>query len=127
MVLVVPLFTEIGLRRLARGLLGSGIKLSFLRKNGSQGLLGALQRVLAKIMFVLQVVPGFSDRLWGGCAALYGAAVPWQGISYLCKGTGSQRGLYAGLQRASINGNDWRCVVSALLVSELSRKGSMWP
>lgn len=44
---------------------------------------------------------------------------------YLCKGTGSQRGLYAGLQSASING--WRCVVSALLVSGLSRKGSMWP
>lgn len=46
-------------------------------------------------------------------------------VTYLCKGTGSQRGLYAGLQRASING--WRCVVSALLVSGLSRKGSMWP
>lgn len=54
-------------------------KLSPLTKNGSQGLLGALQRVLAKIMFVLQVIPGFSDRLWGGCTAMYGVHWAWQG------------------------------------------------
>ena len=53
--------------------------MSALRKNGSQGLPGALQRVLVKIMFVLQVAPGFSDRLWGGCAALYGGHWAWQG------------------------------------------------
>lgn len=70
--LVVPLLTEIGLRGLVRGLLGSGIKLSSLRKNGLQGLLGALQRVSIKIVLTLQMVPGFSDRLWGGCAALCG-------------------------------------------------------
>lgn len=40
--LAVPLLTEIGLRGLVRGLLGLGIKLSSLMKNGSQGLLGAL-------------------------------------------------------------------------------------
>ena len=61
--LVVSLFTEIGLRGLVRGLLGSGIKLSSLRRNGSQDLLGALQRILAEIMLVLQMVPNFSDRL----------------------------------------------------------------
>ena len=61
--LVVPLFTEIGLRGLVRGLLGSGIKLSYLVMNGSQGLLGALQRVLAEIMLVLQMVPGSLDGL----------------------------------------------------------------
>lgn len=48
-------------------------------KNGSQSLLGALWRVSIKIVFVLQVVPGFSDRLWGGCAALYGGHLAWQG------------------------------------------------
>ena len=69
--LIVPLLTEIGLRGLVRGLLGSVIKLSSLMKNGSRGLLGALWRVSIKIMFVLQVVQDFSDRLWGGCAALY--------------------------------------------------------
>lgn len=77
MVLVVPLFTEIGLRGLVRGLLGSGIKLPSLRRDGLQGLLGALWRVLIKIMLVLQVAPGFSNRLWGGCAALYGDQWAW--------------------------------------------------
>ena len=47
-------------------------KLSFLRRNGLQGLLGALWRVRVKIMLVLQVVPGFLDGLWGGCEALCG-------------------------------------------------------
>ena len=61
--LVMPLFTGIGLRRLVRGLLGSGIYVSSLAKNGLQGLPDALQRVLTKIMLVLQVAPGFSDRL----------------------------------------------------------------
>ena len=61
--LVVPLFTEIGLRGLVRGLLGSGIYVSSLRKNGLQGLPGALQRILAEIMFALQMVPGFLDGL----------------------------------------------------------------
>lgn len=41
--LVMPLFTGIGLRRLVRGLLASGIKsLSALVKNGLQGLPDAL-------------------------------------------------------------------------------------
>lgn len=62
--LVVPLFTEIGLRGLVRGLLGSGIKVvSSLVRNGSQDLPGVLQRVLAEIMLVLQMVPGFLDGL----------------------------------------------------------------
>lgn len=53
--------------------------MSSLRKNGSQGLPGALRRVLTKIMLVLQVALGFSDRLRGGCAALYGGHWAWQG------------------------------------------------
>lgn len=53
--------------------------MSSLIKNGSQGLSDALWRVLAEIMSVLQVVPCFSDRLWDGCAALYGVHWAWQG------------------------------------------------
>ena len=53
--------------------------MSSLRKNGLQGLPGALRRVLTKIMLALQMAPGFSDHLWGGCAALYGVHWAWQG------------------------------------------------
>lgn len=70
-----------------------------LRKDGSQGLSGALWRVLIKIMFALQMVSGFSDRVWGDCAALYGVHWAWQGKTCLCKGTGSQRGLFAGITK----------------------------
>ena len=71
--------------------------MSSLRKNGLQGLPGALQRILAKIMLVLQMAPGISNRLWGGCAALYGVHWAWRGKLYLCNSTDSQRGLFAGL------------------------------
>lgn len=98
-------------------------KLSSLRRDGSQDLLGASQRVIAEIMPVLQMVLAFSNRLRDGWEALYGDQWAWHGN--LLNSIGSQRGLFTGLQRASING--WRCVVSALLVSGLSRKGSMWP
>ena len=53
--------------------------MSSLIKNSSQGLLCALRSVLVKIMLVLQTVLAFSDRLWDGCAALYGVHRAWQG------------------------------------------------
>ena len=55
-------------------------------------------------MFVLQVIPGFSDRLWGGCAALYGGHWAWLGnligqVYRLAEGLvcGLTKGLYQWL------------------------------
>lgn len=68
-------------------------KLSALARSGLQGLLGALRRILTKIMLVLQMAPGFSNRLWGGCAALYGVHWAWRGnFTYVIVQT--RRGAY---------------------------------
>lgn len=121
--LAVPLFTEIGLRGLVRGSLGSGKGVAF---NGKR-FTGVARRLITR-SYQNHVRVTSGSWLLGSSEGQLGNSVRGSlGLAgnLLIKGTGSQRGLFAGLQRASING--WRCVVSALLVSGLSRKGSMWP
>lgn len=79
-------------------------KLPSLMRNGLQGLLGALQRVLAKIMLVLQMVLAFSNRLRNGWEALCGVHWAWQGnligqVYRLAEGLvcGLTKGLYQWL------------------------------
>ena len=78
--------------------------MSSLMRNGLQGLLGALQRVIAKIMLVLQMVLAFSNRLRNGWEALCGVHWAWQGnligqVYRLAEGLvcGLTKGLYQWL------------------------------
>ena len=91
--LVVSLLTEIGLRGLVRGLLGSGIKYVVFKEERLTGL--ARRLVACPYQNHVRVTSGSGllrsseGRLGGSVRGLLGLGR----VTYLCNSTGSQRGL----------------------------------